>query len=406
MKQTPPKSKSLKKVKTYSIFAIGCQQNWYDAEKIAHTLDLLGLFPETADNADLIVILSCSVRQKSVDKLYGFINKWRKLKSRHIILTACILPEDKKTFATKVEAIIEDQKIYQYLIDSIPHSDKVTLSDLPSDHHKEGLNVELVQDHAFVPITFGCNNYCTFCAVPHTRGREVSRPKTLILAELNKLYKKGIKKITLLGQNVNSYGLSDFTPRDLRKNKDRSGISWTKTNPSPFVELLWDIEKNFALESLSFLSPNPQDFANDLIDFMKHSKTFSKTINLPLQSGNDKVLKQMNRRYTSKEYLALVKKIRAAVPDIAISTDIIVGFPNETKANFEDTIKLCKAAKFNKAFIGIFSPRPGTTAAKIYQDNVALKEKKRRFKVLDELVNQQKLIINPATGGRFDNTIV
>lgn len=400
MKKPLPKSKSLKQAKTYSIFAIGCQQNWYDAEKIAHTLDLLGLFPETVDTADLIVILSCSVRQKSVDKLYGFINKWRKIKPRHIILTACILPADRKTFATKVDAIIEDQQIYEYLIDSIPHADNITLADLPADHHKEGLNVKMVADHAFVPITFGCNNYCTFCAVPHTRGREVSRPKTLVLAETNKLFKKGIKKITLLGQNVNSYGLSDFTPRNLRKNKDQSGVKWSKSNPSPFVELLNDIEKNIPLESLSFLSPNPQDFAPDLIDWMSKSKIFSRSLNLPLQSGNDKVLKQMNRRYTSKEYLTLLQKIRQAVPDIVVSTDIIVGFPNESAEDFADTVKLCQKANFNKAFIGIFSPRPGTTAAKIYPDNVPMAVKKERFKILNELINSQELLINPATGGR------
>jgi len=153
---------------------------------------------------------------------------------------------------------------------------------------------------------------------------------------------------------------------------------------------------------LSFLSPNPQDIASDLIDYMGTSKKFSRTLNLPLQSGSDKVLKQMNRRYTTKEYLALVKKIRAAVPDIAISTDIIVGFPNETKKDFQATVDICQKIKFNKIFIGIFSARRGTTAAKIYKDNVELREKKRRFKVLNELVNNQKLIVNPVTGGRFE----
>ncbi len=396
-----------KRLKSYSIFAIGCQQNWYDAEKIAHTLDLLKLFPENVDTADLVVVLACAVRQKSVDKLYGFINKWRKSKiSRHIVLTACVLPEDKLTFKSKVDAIVEDQKIHQYLINlispQISPQKKFSPANLPASHHPEGLNLKLNEDHAFVPITFGCNNFCTFCAVPHTRGRETSRPKTIILAEINKQLKLGIKKITLLGQNVNSYRLSDFNPRDLRKNKDRSGAKWSKSNPSPFVELLRDIEKFEELESLSFLSPNPQDIASDLIDYMGTSKKFSRTLNLPLQSGSDKVLKQMNRRYTTKEYLALVKKIRAAVPDIAISTDIIVGFPNETKKDFQATVDICQKIKFNKIFIGIFSARRGTTAAKIYKDNVELREKKRRFKVLNELVNNQKLIVNPVTGGRFE----
>lgn len=384
-----------KQPRTYAVYAIGCQQNWYDAEKVANTCDQLGLYPESADQADLIVILSCSVRQKAVDRLLGFINKWRKQKERLIILTACVLPEDKTKLESKVDHLVPDQEIHDFLRKTFTATDTKQRTD-----REKGLNFSIKTDHAFVPITIGCNNFCTFCAVPHTRGREQSRPKSLILAEISKLKKQGIENITLLGQNVNSYGLSDFNPRDLRKNKDRSGLAWSKDHPSPFVELLRDIEK-MSLTSLSFTSPNPQDISDDLIDWMSDSKTFSRTLNLPLQSGSDRILKKMNRRYNQQEYLELVHNIRKAVPNIIISTDIIVGFPGETDEDFTETLKVVKKCNFAKVFIGIYSARPGTTSARIYKDNIPYKTKHARWSILNDLLNKQPTGLDARTAGRI-----
>lgn len=382
---------------TYAVYALGCQQNWYDAEKVAHTLDKLGFFPAKIAEADLIVVLSCSVRQKAVDRLLGLINGWRKIKRRQIFVTACVLPADRTKLSGKIEHLVPDQQIHQFLKEKFGKT-KIGTTKQPIG---DALNFEQTTNHTFVPITLGCNNFCTFCAVPHTRGREMSRPKSLILAEVAGLIKRGKTAVTLLGQNVNSYGLSDFKPRDLRKNKDRSGTAWSVNHPSPFVELLKDVEQLKGLQSLSFLSPNPQDFSADLVAWMASSKVFSRTINLPLQSGSDRILQLMNRRYSQAEYLELVRQIRAAIPDILITTDVIVGFPSETDEDFAQTMAVVKEAGIIKVFIGIYSPRPGTTSAKLYPDDVPAAVKHQRFAQLNELLNLTPSLVDARTAGRI-----
>lgn len=382
------------KFSSYAVYALGCQQNWYDAERLAYVADGHGLFPAPADEADLVIVLACSVRQKATDRLFGLIEKWRQLKPRTIILGACVLPADQPLLKTKVDhLVIGDMEAWL--------TDWLGAPATPASSAPTSLNFTPTPDHAFIPITSGCNNFCTFCAVPLTRGRETSRPVATILAEIKRQIAAKKTAITLLGQNVNSYGLSDYKPRDLRKNKDKSGAAWSPTNPSPFVLLLREIEKLPGLKSLSFLSPNPQDIAGDLIDWMKQSKIFSRTLNLPLQSGSDRILKLMNRRYSRKEYLDLVTKIRQAVPDIIFSTDIIVGFPGETAADFQKTVAVAKEVKFSKAFLGIYSPRPGTTAAKLYPDDIPAKEKHRRWSILNDLLNKTHSPLDAHTAGRF-----
>ncbi|HLB32275.1 MAG TPA: radical SAM protein, partial [Patescibacteria group bacterium] len=206
--------------------------------------------------------------------------------------------------------------------------------------------------------------------------------------EAKGLAKGGITHIILLGQNVNSYGLSGFMSRDLRKNRSPAGKLWTPANPSPFVKLLKRLDKVPKLEKITFLSPNPQDMSGDLIDWMKKSPKYGRGLNLPLQSGSDQVLKRMNRRYSQRQYLALVKRIRRAVPGIFLSTDIIVGFPGETKSDFLESKKVAKICGFQKAFIAMYSPRAGTAAAKM-PDDVPRAEKKRRWEVLEKMINQR-----------------
>lgn len=379
--------------KNYFIFVLGCQYNLYDREKIALGLDNLGLLPAKENNAHLIVALACSVRQKAVDRLVGKIRNWRKLPSQpKIIITACVLPEDRKKIAPLVDLIADSQ-------DFIANSEKyLAVLGWPIKKSTSRNPYPLAQsaEGAYVAITAGCNNFCTYCAVPYTRGKETSRTVQEILGEIESLTKTGVKKFVLLGQNVNSFGLSDWQPRDLRKNKNQKGLAWSKTNPSPFVKLLRSIEKIKDAEQISFLSPNPQDFSRDLVDWLAESTKFSGNLHLPLQSGSDKILAKMNRRYSSKEYWELVKKIQKRVPKIVLSTDIMVGFPNETLADFQKTFTLVEKCGFQKAFIACYSPRPGTTAAKLLKDNVPLSVKKERFRKLDRLINKTQSKVKKA----------
>lgn len=374
--------------KGYYIFTLGCQYNYYDRERIALKLDSLGMLPSKEGVADLIVALACSVRQKPVDRLMGKIRNWQKSPRKpRIIVTACVLPADRRKIASLVDFLVPPEEF----IKNTEKYLKVLGFKCKSSEMKKIFPLAEEKDGVYVTITAGCNNFCTFCAVPYTRGRETSRPAPDILREIESLTKKGVKKIVLLGQNVNSYGLSDWQPRDLRKNRDKTGRFWSKTRPSPFVKLLRKIEEIPSIEKISFLSPNPQDISLDLIDWLGSSPKFSGRLHLPLQSGSDKILARMNRRYSSKEYLELVRKIKQKLPDIVLSTDIMVGFPGETEADFKKTVELVKKIGFQKAFIAPYSPRPGTTATKLLKDDVPYKEKKRRFRILDQLINQKSI---------------
>ncbi|MEW5907708.1 MAG: MiaB/RimO family radical SAM methylthiotransferase [Patescibacteria group bacterium] len=321
-------------VKKYHMITYGCQANVADSERIASQLETMRYKKaKKADGADLIVLNACSVRQSAIDRLYAKVNQF---KNKKIILTGCILPTDRKKLKNQAAAIWHPDEYF----DLIPNYSHFPI--------------------AYIPIMTGCNNFCTFCAVPYTRGRERSRPAKEIVKEVSNLVKKDYKEIWLLGQNVNSY--PNF-PDLLRK---------VNNIPGDF--------------KIYFMSPHPKDFSDDLIKAMKECKKVVHSLNLPLQSGDNKILRAMNRPYTVGYYKRLVKKIRKAIPDIFLSTDIIVGFPGETKKQFQNTVKLCKELKFNKAYISRYSPRRGTAAAKL-KNNVSLEEKKQRWKILNDLIN-------------------
>ena len=239
--------------------------------------------------------------------------------------------------------------------------------------------------HSYVPIMTGCNNFCSYCAVPYTRGREKSRPANEIIAEVKSLIKNGAKEIMLLGQNVNSYKSStDYRPQTTAKN---TAVVRSRSSVVNFATLLKTINSLPGSFRLSFLTSHPKDMSDDLIKTMAECEKLVKELHLPIQNGDDTILYKMNRRYTAAHYKDLVKKIRQAIPDIKISTDIIIGFPGETKNQFENTVKLCKQINFDKAFIAKYSPRPGTAAARL-KDNVPAEEKKRRWRILDTLINK------------------
>jgi tRNA-2-methylthio-N6-dimethylallyladenosine synthase len=326
----------------YHVIVFGCQMNISDAERVAAVLESSG-YKETDDinKANLIAIVMCSVRQSAVDRVYGIIEKLKNKKVK-TILTGCILEKDKQVFEKKFDQVMDIKDFANFDI-------------MPKFSGEKA---------AYIPITSGCNNFCSYCVVPYTRGREISFPSKQIINQIESKIKSGAKEIWLLGQNVNSY-------------KDG------KTNFPKLLKMANAVKGDF---KLNFTSSHPKDFSDELIIAMAECQKLSMDLNLPIQSGDDEVLKKMNRPYTVSQYKALVKKIRKALPNIRLSTDIIVGFPGETKTQFNNTVKTLKEIGYGVAFINKYSPRAGTVAAKM-DDNVPWEEKKRREKVLIELVN-------------------
>jgi len=289
--------------------------NKSDSERMAAQLEKKGYqLARQVKEADLVVINVCSVRQSAINRVFSKVKQIRSQKQKvKIILTGCLLEKDKKQLAHQVDQIWPI----------------VDLETKPK-----------YQSHCqvFVPIMTGCNNFCSYCVVPYTRGQEYSRPAKEIIEEIKGLVKKGYKEITLLGQNVNSY--QDF-PK--------------------LLKIINNIPGQFQIK---FLTSHPKDMSDELIKIISQSKKISQEIHLPVQSGDNQILKKMNRGYTINHYKKLIKKISQQIPQVKISTDIIVGFPGETKKQFQNTIKLVKEIKFSQAYVSSYSPRAGKTAAK------------------------------------------
>ena len=336
----------------YHIITYGCQMNKSDSERIATVLENIKYkLASDISDADLIVVNMCSVRQSAVDRVYGLIPKFKKLQEKNpslkTVLAGCILKKDRKKFREEFDSIWE---IKNYL-DASP---------------KYQTNFR-----AFIPVSNGCNNFCTYCVVPFTRGPLVCRDHQEILKEVKNLAQKRFKEIWLLGQNVNDY----TSPTN------------STVNFSRLLRMVNNIPGSFWIR---FTSPNPKNFSGELIETMAESEKVAKCLNLPVQSGDNKILKKMRRSYTVEEYKNLVKKIRQKIPEINLSTDVIVGFPSETKKQFQNTVKLFKEIKFNMAYIAKYSPRPGTAAFQM-EDDVPLKEKKRREKILREIIKKKSI---------------
>ena len=362
--------------KKFHLIIFGCQMNYSDAERLSSVLQDLG-YQETKseDEADLICILACSVRQAAVDRIHGKIHNWQLTKTKRpliTILAGCVLPEDQKKIEHKFDIFIDIKNLDNLAkaIQKIAPKEKLALPEFfdiaPSYYSKY---------RAHVPIMTGCNKFCTYCAVPHTRGPEVSRSSEDIIREVKKLLKQNYKEIVLLGQNVNSYGLD-------RKSEIK------------FPELLNKIAKLNNNFWLKFLTSHPYDMSDDLIKVMADNGNINNYLHLPVQSGSDSMLKKMNRHYKIADYKKLIKKIKNKIPDIAISTDLIVGFSGETDQEFEDTIKLFDELKYNMAYISQYSERSGTTAAKLYADDIDKKTKKQRWQIINKLLIKYSLEFN------------
>jgi len=372
----------------YYFFILGCQMNTADAERIAAFLDSFG-FEEVKEEkkADIIITVACSVRQKAIDRIYGKINKWNKEKKKRkfiTILTGCLLPQDEKKLKNKFDITFHIEKLSK-----LPHLIRpflISRFEIPAPEI-DYLNFPIrpiSRSTAYIPIMTGCNNYCTYCVVPFTRGKERSRKKEDIIKEVKYRLKKGAKDIVLVGQNVNSY--------NHKKNK-------IYIDNKPFINLLKEVDEIKGDFWLHFISNHPKDMTPDLIKAIAKMKKIPPYLHLPFQSGDNQILKKMNRHYTKEEYLKLVNFIKKTIPNIVITTDIIVGFPGETKKAFQNTVEVVKKVGFDMAYISQYSQRPGTAAAKL-KDDISREEKKKRERILTKLIEKSSLKNNKKLVGQ------
>ncbi len=363
----------------YFIKTFGCQHNKADSERIATTFKSRGMTEAKGyKDANYIVINTCMVRRSAEDRVYGLvINLGKNKGKRKIIVTGCMVG---LAFRDKTGKYLQQIRERMPAVDEFMPIEEVGFDNQP---------VRQDQINAWVPISNGCNNFCTFCVVPFTRGREVSRLFEDILSECLELKEKGYKNITLLGQNVNSYG------SDLNLKKSSIKPVYVKhlgrlRIPTLFPYLLEKVAK-IGFEKVDFISSNPWDFSDELIEVISANSNITRTIHLPLQSGDDTILKRMNRWYSAKQYLALISKIKSKISQIRFTTDIIVGFCGETDREFENTVKLCEEVGFEKAYVSMYSKRPMTAATKVMEDNVPHAVKKRRWQILEDLINKPHL---------------
>ncbi|KSV59269.1 tRNA (N6-isopentenyl adenosine(37)-C2)-methylthiotransferase MiaB [Acetivibrio ethanolgignens] len=354
------------------VSTFGCQMNARDSEKLTAILEMIGYQMTEEETADFVIYNTCTVRENANQKVYGHLGylKKQKEKNPHMLigLCGCMMQEEAVVEKLKhsyrfVDLIFGTHNIFKFaellsnrleskgmIIDIWKGTDTI-VEDLPSERKypfKAGVN-----------IMFGCNNFCSYCIVPYVRGRERSRNPRDIIREIEGLAKDGVVEIMLLGQNVNSYGK-------------------TLSEPMSFAELLKEVEKIEGIERIRFMTSHPKDLSDELIEVMKNSKKICTHLHLPVQSGSSRILKIMNRKYDKEHYLKLAEKIKAAVPDIALTTDIIVGFPGETEKDFEETMDVVRKIRYSTAFTFIYSKRTGTPAAKM-EEQVPEDVVKERF---------------------------
>lgn len=381
-------SRRLERPLTAAVVNFGCQMNARDSEKLRGILQEIGYMETTEDKADFVIYNTCTVRENANTKVYGRLGqlKPRKHKNPHMMigLCGCMMQEPeaveklKKSYSF-IDLIFGTHNIYKFaellaarfesgsmIVDIWKDTDKI-VENLPSKRKyffKSGIN-----------IMFGCNNFCSYCIVPYVRGRERSRDPKAILCEIEKLVADGVTEVMLLGQNVNSYGK-------------------TLDTLMSFAQLLMEIEKIHGLKRIRFMTSHPKDLSDELIEVMGRSEKICRHLHLPVQSGSTRILEKMNRRYTKEQYLRLVEKLRNAVPDISLTTDIIVGFPGETEEDFQETLDVVRKVRYDSAFTFIYSKRTGTPAA-VMENQVPEEIIKDRF---DRLLREVQTIAGDVCG--------
>lgn len=388
---------------TWFIQTFGCQMNERDSETLAGMLAERGYREQTCrDEADVIIMNTCSVRENADQRFFGTLGQLKRIKEQRpslvVAVCGCMMQQQHviDTLKTKypwVDIVFGTHNIHQFpqLLDHVLcQGGKVVDVWENGGAITEGLPSKRKYRHkAFVNIMYGCNNFCTYCIVPYTRGRERSRRPEDIQKEVESLAASGVKEVILLGQNVNSYGVSPY-----------EGSYWTGEGSGPdFPGLIQMLSETEGIQRIRFMTSHPKDLSDRLIETFQTCPKLCGHIHLPVQAGSDRVLAKMNRSYTKKDYLELVKRLRQGLPDIAITTDIIVGFPGEEEEDFEETLDLCRQVRFDSAFTFLYSIRKDTPAER-FTDQIPEEMKHQRFNRLVETINQITAEKNKAYEGR------
>ena len=388
--------------KKYNIITFGCQMNEHDSETISGMLQEKGCVEVLSkEDSDITVINTCSIRENADKRFFGTLGQLKKIKEKNPEFIACVcgcmmqqqhIIDTVKSKYPWVDIIFGTHNIHRFpeLLEKVCAEKEKTAEILEdSDSIVEGLPAKRLYRHkSFVNIMYGCNNFCTYCIVPYTRGREKSRRPENILDEVRSLVADGVKEVTLLGQNVNSY----------------KGVS-SEGDVYDFADLIYMLDEVDGLERIRFMTSHPKDLSDKLIQAYVDCRKLCNYIHLPVQSGSSSVLKRMNRKYTREQYLELAAKLRRAVPDITMSTDIIVGFPGETEEDFQETLSLVREVKYDSAFTFLYSVRKGTPAAES-EDQIPEDVKHERFNRLVDAVNEESMRKNAAYKGRVEKVLV
>ena len=390
--------------KKFHITTFGCQMNEHDSETIAGMLIEKG-YQQAKDrkDANIVIFNTCSIRENADKRFFGTLGqlKRKKMEQREnftVCVCGCMMQQQHiiDTLKAKypwVDIIFGTHNLHELpvLLDNLYNEKQKQLSVLQEGGEiVEGLPAERLFKHkAFVNIMYGCNNFCTYCIVPYTRGRERSRKPEDILREIRNLAADGVKEVMLLGQNVNSY----------------KGVSKEGLGTCDFADLIHLIDEVEGIERIRFMTSHPKDLSDKLINTFRECKKLCHYFHLPVQAGSSRVLRQMNRRYTREAYLELVKKLREVDPDMAVSTDIIVGFPGETEVEFNETLTLCEEVRYDSAFTFLYSIRKGTPAAE-YDDQIPENVKHERFNKLVEVINRISAEKNAEYVGRIERVLV
>ena len=402
--------------RSYVVRTYGCQMNEHDSERIAGLLEADGMVrAESQDDADVVVLNTCCIRENADNKLYGnlgHLRPWKDAKEgRQIVVSGCLAQKDRDVVANRApwaDVVMGTHNVHRAA--ELLHEAQGRTRPLV-----EILEAAVVDDHAMFPsalparretsytawvtIQIGCDNNCAFCIVPAVRGAEMSRPYDEVLAEVSQLAADGVTEVTLLGQNVNSYG------RDLQLAARHGGDDTVRLRPL-FADLLRDVGAVDGIRRVRYTSPHPKDMRPETFAAMAETPAVCEHLHYPLQSGSDRVLALMHRGYTAERYLERLGRARAAVPDLAVSTDIIVGFPGETDDDFERTLEVAAAAEYDYAYMFIFSPRAGTEAADMEADFVDPAVASERFARLRVVVERSALLKHEARVGRVEEVIV
>jgi tRNA-2-methylthio-N6-dimethylallyladenosine synthase len=398
--EIPEMMRGIGRGKKYLVQTYGCQMNVHDSETIAGILEQMGYTRASGEqDADIILLNTCAVRENAEDKVFGELGRLKQLKLENpdLILGVCGCMSQEEVVVNRIlknyqhvdlifgthnihrlPVLLQNALLSKEMVVEVWSKEGDVVENLPKVR-EDGLK-------AWVNIMYGCDKFCTYCIVPYTRGKERSRRPEDVLAEIRDLARKGYKEITLLGQNVNAYG------------KDFTDIEYT------FADLMDDVRK-IGIPRVRFTTSHPRDFDDRLIEVLAKRGNLVEHIHLPVQSGSTEVLKKMARKYTREQYLELVSKIKAAIPDVVLTTDIIVGFPGETEEQFEETLSLVREVEFDSAFTFIYSPREGTPAAKM-KDDVPMEVKKERLLRLNALQNEISRRKNEALRGQIVEVLV